>query len=367
MRFPRFLPYICTVATVLVLLAVLLFFKHRGQFASGNRPKVSSAKDGKLVSAINDVDLPQIEANNLTKRGGSASSNGVAHQKRLHRAMSGGNPPNDSSSTPEVPIWFPDGTLVPQPKQLTLEDDVALAKRFIEFYDKDPSTIGVVDHGGGKFFPLNPNTVYVTRKMDVNQEGQLYLVGQSSFGTVDVPEDAPIPAGVRVIELSPQGDSIREYIASGDWREFLLEQGVDPAQLEDILAELEMVGDFTEGTNNTVLGAINDEGIADMGAYPNQTDEFSDNNTTDVVGAKSSDQSARADREQRLRSLMRQLELEDEAYRPEREDAETAERQDRPPVREAPEKPIESLKGSSEVGIDSEPEGESGEYTLRPD
>ena len=193
------------------------------------------------------------------------------------------------------------------------------------------------------------------------------LEGQTAFGTADVPDDAPIPAGVRVIELSPEGDPIREYIASGSWREYLLDWGFDPAQYEDLLAELERMGDSTEGANTAVVGAMNDDRIADMGTSPNQTDDFTENYTPDVVEAESSEQSTRVDREQRLRSLLRKFGLEDEERRPKKVGAETTEWQDRPPVREEPEKPAEPLKRSSTAEFAPNPEEESGKNAPRPD
>ena len=314
--------------------------------------------------------LSEEEVHALQRRtnvGSSSSGNGVADQKPVHQSMSDSNPTNDSSSTPAVPIRFPDGTLVPQPQQRTLEEDVALTKRFLEFYDKDPSTIGVVDHGGGKFFPLYPNTVYLTPIKSVNEKGEVRLEGQTAFGTADVPDDAPIPAGVRVIELNPEGDPIREYIASGSWREYLLDWGFDPAQYEDLLAELERMGDSTEGANTAVVGAMNDDRIADMGTSPNQTDDFTENYTPDAVESESSEQSTRVDREQRLRSLLRKFGLEDEEHRPKKVGAETTEWQDRPPVREEPEKPAEPLKRSNTAEFAPNPEEESGKNAPRPD
>lgn len=364
MKFPKWLVCLCFLAIIVALGVVFVILNNDSLFdPSNSRAKESYEND---FSTVKDT-LSKPIINGRTKGGSSTSGIGVADPKPIHQAMSGGHTMDDSSLTPEVPIWFPDGTLVPQPQQRTLEEDVALSNRFIEFYDEDPSTIGVVDRGGGKYFPLYPNTVYVTRKMGVNEEGRAYLVGQTSFGTADVPDDGPIPAGVSVIELSPEGDPIREYIASGDWREFLLEQGVDPTQLEDILAELEKVGDPTKGANTAVVDAMNDEGIADMVTYPDQTDDFAENYPHDEVDAESSDQSTRADREQRLRSLMRKLELEDEEYRQERENAETVERQIRPQVREEPDNPEDILKRGRVAGNDRETEEESGKYASPPD
>ncbi len=364
MKSLRTLLCLCAVAIVVALGVAIVILK---QGSLSNLSDTGSRESFKDNFTTSEATLSTPKADGRTKGGGSTSGNGVADPKPVHQAMSGGHTMADSSLTPEVPIWFPDGTLVPQPPQRTLEEDVALVKRFLEFYDKDSSTIGVVDRGGGKYFPLYPNTVYLTPIKRVNEQGQEHWIGQTAFGTAGIPDDAPIPAGVRVIELSPQGDPIREYIASGDWREYLLEQGVDPTQLEDILAELEKVGDPTKGANTAVVDAMNDEGIADTVTYPDQTDDFAENYPHDEVDAESSDQSTRADREQRLRSLMRKLELEDEEYRQERENAETVERQIRPQVREEPDNPEEILKRGRVAGNDRETEEESGKYASPPD
>lgn len=363
MKSLRTLLCLCFLAIIVALGVVLVALKH----SSLSDPSNTGAKDiyGNDFTTSEGM-LSKPKADGRTKGGGSTSGNGVADPKPVHQAMSGGHAMDDSSSTPVVPIRFPDGTLVSQPPRSTLEDEVALAKRFLEFYDKDPSTIGVVDRGG-KFFPLYPNTLYLTPERSVNEEGQAYLVGQTSFGTADVPDDGPIPAGVRVIELSPEGDPIREYIASGDWREYLLDWGFDPAQYEDLLAELERAGDSTKGANTAVVDPMNDGRIADMGDYPDQTDDFAENYTPDEIGAESSEQSTRVDREQRLRSLLRQFGLEDEGRHPKKVDAETTEWQDRTPVREEPEKPGESLERSRTAEPARELEEESGKYAPRPD
>jgi hypothetical protein len=344
---------LCTVAIIVALGVVFVIFKHDSLSNLSNTGAKETYENGFTTS---EATLSKPKADGRTKGGGSTSTsgNGVADQKPVHQAMSGGNPTANSSPTPVVPIRFPDGTLVPQPRQLTLEDEVALAKRFLEFYDKDPSTMGVVDRGGSKFFPLYPNTVYVTRKESVNEEGRVYLVGQTSFGVAEVPNNAPIPAGVRVIELSSEGDPIRDYIASGDWREYLLERGLSPTQYEDLLAELDREGYSTEGTNTAVVDAMNDDGTADMGAYPDQTDNLAADNTPSEVEADAPQKAMPVDSEQQLRSLLRQFGLEDEEHRPKKVDAEMTERRDRPPVSD---KPVDTLKRSDAAEPLREPKG----------
>jgi hypothetical protein len=211
-----------------------------------------------------------------------------------------------------------------------------------------------VGQGGDRFLPLYPNTVYLTRLESVNEDGQTLLVGQTAFGTVEIPKYAPIPAGVRVIELSSEGDPIRDYIASGDWREYLLERGLSPTQYEDLLAELDREGYSTEGTNTAVVDAMNDDGTADMGAYPDQTDNLAADNTPSEVEADAPQKAMPVDSEQQLRSLLRQFGLEDEEHRPKKVDAEMTERRDRPPVRD---EPVDALKGKDAAEPLREPKG----------
>ena len=364
MKFAKTLLGLCFVAILLALGVVFVMLQHDSLSDLNNTGAEETYENG-FSTGVDALSKPKTAGRKEGER--ATSVNGVTDQKPVHDSLSGGNTMYDSSTTPEVPIRFPDGTLVPQPRQLTLEEEVALAKRFLEFHDKDASTIGVVDRGGGKFFPLYPNTVYVTPNRSVNKEGRVFLKGQTAFGTVEIPEDAPIPAGVRVIELSREGDPTREYIASGDWGEFLLERGVDPAQFEDLIADTERENYSTDQANAAIVDAINHDRIADMGTYPNQIDDFAENYTPDEIEVGSSEQSTRVDREQRLRSLLRQFGLEDEERRPKKLDAETVEWQNRPPVRDELDKLEESFKRGTAAEIDRESEEESGEYAPRPD
>jgi hypothetical protein len=124
---------LCTVAIIVALGVVFVIFKHDSLSNLSNTGAKETYENGFTTS---EATLSKPKADGRTKGGGSTSTsgNGVADQKPVHQAMSGGNPTANSSPTPVVPIRFPDGTLVPQPRQLTLEDEVALAKRFLEFF-----------------------------------------------------------------------------------------------------------------------------------------------------------------------------------------------------------------------------------------
>ena len=96
--------------------------------------------------------LPETKTSDSMKGHSSFLGRRVAAQKNESQTSTG-NKTTSTSSSPQVPITFPDGNLVPQPPERTLEDEVRLTKLLLEELDKDSSVIGIcqnVEAGGGK-------------------------------------------------------------------------------------------------------------------------------------------------------------------------------------------------------------------------
>ena len=256
---------------------------------------------------------------------GSPSGSSVADKGNTSKTMFGDKVPKTSSS-PQVPITLPDGTLVPQPPERTLADQVKLAKLFVEEFDKDSSVIGISQNNDtGRVYPLYPNTVYVKRTEGVNEQGIRFIERESRFGTAGVSLDGPIPAGVRVIELDMNGDPIRDYIASGDFWEFILSHGFDPVTYGDLVTEIvaEIEREYyPKETYNSGKGHTGDDNwTSGLENYLEQADDFPPSKTETVLTLLS----IPMDKEIRLRSLFHQYEFENELQRTEKAEAEIME------------------------------------------
>ena len=260
--------------------------------------------------------LPEAKTSDSMKGNSSFLGRWVAAQKN-ESPTSTGNKTTSTSSSPQVPITFPDGNLVPQPPERTLEDEVRLTKLLLEELDKDPSVIGICENSDtGRVYPLYPNTVYVKRTEGVNEQGIRFIEEESRFGTEGVSLDGPIPAGVRVIELDMNGDPIRDYIASGDFWEFILSHGFDPVTYGDLVTEIvaKIEREYhPKETFNSVKGHTEDANwTSGLENYLEQANNFPPSKTETVP----------IDKEIRLRSLFHQYEFEKELQRTEQAESE---------------------------------------------
>jgi hypothetical protein len=137
--------------------------------------------------------------------------------------------------------------------------------------------------------------------------------------------DGPIPAGVRVIELDMNGDPIRDYIASGDFWEFILSHGFDPVTYGDLVTEIvaEIEREYyPKETYNSGKGHTGDDNwTSGLENYLEQADDFPPSKTETVLTLLS----IPMDKEIRLRSLFHQYEFENELQRTEKAEAEIME------------------------------------------
>ena len=314
--------FLCVCATaIFVVLCFFVILKHSFLSVPNDSHVNDSRVDESNESLFVDSGLPLPKAKAYS---GSPSGSGAAYKENTSKTMFGDKVPNASSSI-QVPIRFPDGTLVPQPPERTLADQVKLAKLFLEELDKDPSVIGVWQNtNNGRVYPLYPNMLYVQRRESVNEQGISFVESESRFGTATVPNDGPIPAGVRVIELDMNGDPIRDYIASGDFWEFVLSQGFDPNTYGDLAAELvtEIKREYNprETFNAGEEHTEDDTWTSGLDSYLEQADNF----PSSKAEIDSPLQSIPVDREIRFRSLFHQYEFEKELQRTEEVEAEIA-------------------------------------------
>ena len=215
------------------------------------------------------------------------------------------------------------------PRREQLADQVKLAKLFVEELDKDLSVIGIFQNSdNGRVYPLYPNMLYVQRRKSVNEQGIEFVEGENRFGTAVVSDDGPIPVGVRVIELDMNGEPIRDYIASGDFWEFILSQGFDPVTYGDLAAELvsEIERDYQpkKAFSAREVRTEDDNWTSGLDSYLEQADDFPTSKAEPL-------QSIPVNKEIRFRSLFHQYEFEKELQRTEKAEAEIMGREDRLP------------------------------------
>ena len=317
---------LCLCATAVFVFLCFFVILKRSFLSVPNDSSVNDSSGGEnneSLFADSGPPLPEAKAYS-----GSPSGSSVADRGNTSKTMFGDKVPNTSSS-PQVPITFPDGTLVPQPPERTLADQVKFAKLFVEELDKDPSVIGIFQNpDNGRVYPLYPNMLYVQRRECVNEQGIKFVEGESRFGTATVSNDGPIPAGVRVIELDMNGEPIRDYIASGDFWEFILSQGFDPVTYRDLAAELvsEIEREYyPKETFNASEDRIEDDNwTSGLDNYLEQADDFPTSKAEPL-------QSIPVDREIRFRSLFHQYEFEKGLQRTEQAEAEIMGGRDRLP------------------------------------
>ena len=124
--------------------------------------------------------------------------------------------------------WEPDHPGIRSPQDLSIEEEVELASKWLALYDDDPNVTGVVKGQNGKFYPLYDNTVYVTRSERTTEEGNVVYTGYGAKGDIDFDSLTEIPAGKRVIELDKEGNTLADYISNGDPWQYILARGLDP-------------------------------------------------------------------------------------------------------------------------------------------
>ncbi len=320
--------FLCLCATAICVVLCLYVLSKRNPFSVTNNIRGSENNESHFID--NTPQLPKAKAPDRMKEKSSPSSSRVGAQTNESQTNIGDNVLNASSSSDkieihasrdiEVPVRFPDGTLIPQPPERTLEDEVRLTKLLLEELDKDSSVIGICQNNDtGRVYPLYPNTVYVKRTEGVNEQGIRFIEGESRFGTAGVSLDGPIPAGVRVIELDMNGDPSRDYIASGDFWEFILSHGFDPVTYGDlvteIVAEIEREYHPKETFNSGKGHTGNDNWTSGLENYLEQAHDFPPSKTETVSTVP-------MDKEIRLRSLFHQYEFEKELQRTEKAESE---------------------------------------------
>ena len=312
--------FLCLCVTAICVALCLFVLSKRNPFSVTNNVRGNENNESHFTDST--PQLPKAKTSNRIQGNSSPSGGRIGAQKNESQTSTGDNVLNASSSI-EVPIRFPDGTLIPQPPERTLEDEVRLTKLLLEELDKDSSVIGISQNNDtGKAYPLYPNTVYVKRTEGVNEQGIKFIEGESRFGTAGVSLDGLIPAGVRVIELDTNGDPIRDYIASGDFWEFILSHGFDPVTYGDLVTEIvaEIEREYRpKETFNSGKGHTGDDNwTSGLENYLEQADDFPPSKT----GTVSTVPLIPMDKEVRLRSLFHQYEFEKELQRTEKAEAE---------------------------------------------
>lgn len=136
---------------------------------------------------------------------------------------------------------YPDGSVgtheewvadegVKTPEDLSIEEEIELAEQWLAHHDNDPNVTGVTKTHYGKFLPLYENTIYITRSEKVTEKGNVVYTGKSYNGMYDGfdPATEPVPAGMRVIELDKEGNTLADYISNGDPWQYISSRGLDP-------------------------------------------------------------------------------------------------------------------------------------------
>lgn len=123
----------------------------------------------------------------------------------------------------------PDKEGMPTPWDLSIEEEVELAEQWLAHYDDDPNVVGVSKDRNGNFIPLYENTIYITRSERQTKKGNVVYTGKGYKGIYDFnPATEPVPAGMRVIELDKEGNTLADYISNGDPWQYILARGLDP-------------------------------------------------------------------------------------------------------------------------------------------
>ena len=148
----------------------------------------------------------------------------------------------DGITTKTTVTKWPDGTIgtditakpdkpgMPTPWDLSIEEETELAEQWLAFQDKDSSVIGVTKGKDGKFLPMYEDTIYITRSERVSENGNVVYAGKSVHGVYDGfdPATEPVPAGIRVIELDKEGNTLADYVSNGDPWQYVVSRGLDP-------------------------------------------------------------------------------------------------------------------------------------------
>ena len=124
----------------------------------------------------------------------------------------------------------PDKPGMPTPWDLSIEEETELAEQWLAFQDKDSSVVGVTKGKDGKFLPLYEDTIYIRRSERETENGNVVYTGKSVKGIYDGfdPATEPVPAGIRVIELDQEGNTLADYVSNGDPWQYIVSRGLDP-------------------------------------------------------------------------------------------------------------------------------------------
>ncbi len=148
----------------------------------------------------------------------------------------------DGITTKTTVTKWPDGTIgtditakpdrpgMPTPWDLSIEEETELAEQWLAFQDKDSSVIGVTKGKDGKFLPMYEDTIYIRRSERETENENVVYAGKSVHGVYDGfdPATEPVPAGIRVIELDKEGNTLADYISNGDPWQYIVSRGLDP-------------------------------------------------------------------------------------------------------------------------------------------